>query len=76
MNTTDAVSHACDKPAAQSAEYEKLPEHDHENINAEIHEFSNQHQSNIQQNVHNNKMMIHMTLTHAAVLTQRLPVRP
>ena len=53
-----------------------MQEHDHENINGEILEFNNQHQSNIQQNINNHQTMTHTTLRHAAVLTQHLPVRP
>ena len=62
-------------PPTQSAEFEKLQEHDHVSIDDEILELNSSQQQNNNSN-HSKTNMNHVMLTHAAVLTQHLHVRP
>ena len=74
---TDAVLHAWGSPAVQSAESEKLQEHEFENINDEIHELNVHQPNNINNNVNSHKLMItNVMLKPAAVPTRHLHVRP
>ena len=76
-HTTAAALPACGKPATQSVEYDQLKVHVHENINVEIHELNSQQLNNHQLNQNiRQKMLIHMTLRHAAVPTHVPHVRP